>query len=134
MDVGAWLRGLGLGQYEGTFRESEIEADVLPELTRPISKPCSIQMDPHSPKVTGGHANKAAPSVIGTKRTCRRGRHMSVVWGRTENMCPASISEFDPKQTSQFAGTWSSRPSSRSQVNDQSCESAVVLLARDPHE
>jgi class 3 adenylate cyclase/tetratricopeptide (TPR) repeat protein len=33
MDVGAWLRGLGLGQYEGTFRESEIEADVLPELT-----------------------------------------------------------------------------------------------------
>jgi class 3 adenylate cyclase len=33
MDIGAWLRGLGLGQYEGTFRESEIDADVLPELT-----------------------------------------------------------------------------------------------------
>jgi hypothetical protein len=33
MDVGAWLRGLGLGQYEGTFRDSEIEADILPELT-----------------------------------------------------------------------------------------------------
>ena len=33
MDVGVWLRGLGLGQYEGKFRESEIEADVLPELT-----------------------------------------------------------------------------------------------------
>jgi class 3 adenylate cyclase len=32
MDVAAWLRGLGLGQYEGTFRENEIEADVLPEL------------------------------------------------------------------------------------------------------
>jgi class 3 adenylate cyclase/predicted ATPase len=32
MDVGAWLRGLGLGQYEGTFRDSEIEADILPEL------------------------------------------------------------------------------------------------------
>jgi class 3 adenylate cyclase/tetratricopeptide (TPR) repeat protein len=32
MDIGAWLRSLGLGQYEGTFRESEIEADVLPEL------------------------------------------------------------------------------------------------------
>jgi hypothetical protein len=32
MDIGAWLRGLGLGQYEATFRESEIEADVLPEL------------------------------------------------------------------------------------------------------
>jgi class 3 adenylate cyclase/tetratricopeptide (TPR) repeat protein len=33
MDVGAWLRGLGLGQYERVFRDSEIEADVLSELT-----------------------------------------------------------------------------------------------------
>jgi class 3 adenylate cyclase/predicted ATPase len=33
MDVGGWLRGLGLGQYEATFRESEIDADVLPDLT-----------------------------------------------------------------------------------------------------
>ena len=31
MDVGAWLRGLGLGQYETTFRESEIDAEVLPD-------------------------------------------------------------------------------------------------------
>ena len=33
MDVGDWLRGLGLGQYEAAFRESEIEADVLADLT-----------------------------------------------------------------------------------------------------
>jgi class 3 adenylate cyclase len=33
MDVGAWLCGLGLGQYETTFRESEIDAEVLPDLT-----------------------------------------------------------------------------------------------------
>src|SRR5271169_1818405 len=33
MDVGEWLQGLGLGQYEAAFRESEIEPDVLPELT-----------------------------------------------------------------------------------------------------
>ena len=33
MDLGGWLRGLGLGQYEAAFRESEIDADVLPELT-----------------------------------------------------------------------------------------------------
>src|SRR5271170_4521829 len=32
MDVGEWLRRLGLGQYEAVFRESEIDADVLPEL------------------------------------------------------------------------------------------------------
>jgi class 3 adenylate cyclase/tetratricopeptide (TPR) repeat protein len=33
MDVGTWLRGLGLGQYEAVFRENEIDADVLTELT-----------------------------------------------------------------------------------------------------
>jgi class 3 adenylate cyclase len=33
MDIGDWLRSLGLSQYEAAFRESEIDADVLPELT-----------------------------------------------------------------------------------------------------
>src|ERR1700733_13589433 len=33
IDIGAWLRALGLGQYETTFRESEIDAEVLPDLT-----------------------------------------------------------------------------------------------------
>src|SRR6202451_1882376 len=33
MDVGDWLRSLGLGQYEVAFRHSEIDAEVLPELT-----------------------------------------------------------------------------------------------------
>jgi class 3 adenylate cyclase/tetratricopeptide (TPR) repeat protein len=33
MDIGGWLRGLGLGQYEAMFRESEIDAGVLTELT-----------------------------------------------------------------------------------------------------
>src|SRR5262249_13997408 len=33
MDVGSWLGSLGLDQYEDLFREHEIEADILPELT-----------------------------------------------------------------------------------------------------
>jgi class 3 adenylate cyclase/predicted ATPase len=33
MDVGEWLRNLGLGQYEPAFVESAIDFDVLPELT-----------------------------------------------------------------------------------------------------
>jgi len=33
MDVGDWLRGLGLGQYEATFRDTAIGTDVLPDLT-----------------------------------------------------------------------------------------------------
>jgi len=33
MNVGEWLQGLGLGQYESAFIESAIDTDVLPELT-----------------------------------------------------------------------------------------------------
>src|SRR5262245_52675734 len=33
MDVGAWLRTLGLEQYEAAFRDNSVDADVLPRLT-----------------------------------------------------------------------------------------------------
>ena len=33
MDVGRWLRNLGLGQYEETFVGNAIDSDVLPDLT-----------------------------------------------------------------------------------------------------
>src|SRR6266699_2508559 len=33
MDVGGWLRELGLGRYEPAFIENAIDSDVLPELT-----------------------------------------------------------------------------------------------------
>jgi hypothetical protein len=29
MDVGGWLRGLGLERYEQAFRENEIDEEVL---------------------------------------------------------------------------------------------------------
>ena len=33
MDVGSWLRSLGLDQYEANFRDNKIDADLLPRLT-----------------------------------------------------------------------------------------------------
>ena len=33
MDLGGWLRGLGLEKYETAFRENEIDETVLPSLT-----------------------------------------------------------------------------------------------------
>ena len=33
MDVGRWLRNLGLGRYEPAFIENAVDTDVLPELT-----------------------------------------------------------------------------------------------------
>jgi class 3 adenylate cyclase/predicted ATPase len=32
LDVGGWLRSLGFGEYEATFRENRIDADILAEL------------------------------------------------------------------------------------------------------
>ena len=46
MDVGAWLRDLGLGQYEGVFRDSEIEADTLPELTEADLEKLGLPLGP----------------------------------------------------------------------------------------
>jgi hypothetical protein len=33
MDVSAWLRGLGLERYTPAFRDNDIDAGILPELT-----------------------------------------------------------------------------------------------------
>ena len=33
MNVSAWLQGLGLGQYEAAFRQNEIDAEILADLT-----------------------------------------------------------------------------------------------------
>jgi SAM domain (Sterile alpha motif) len=34
IDIGAWLRELGLGQYEAAFRDNETDETVLPNLTQ----------------------------------------------------------------------------------------------------
>src|SRR5450432_4265262 len=46
MDVLAWLRDLGLGQYEGIFRDNEIEADVLSELTEADLEKLGLPLGP----------------------------------------------------------------------------------------
>jgi hypothetical protein len=33
MDLGGWLRSLGLGKYEAAFRDNDIDETVLPNLT-----------------------------------------------------------------------------------------------------
>jgi hypothetical protein len=33
MDVGVWLRGLGLDRYEAAFRDNSIDEDILPDLS-----------------------------------------------------------------------------------------------------
>src|SRR6201997_5689749 len=44
MDVGGWLRELGLGRYESAFVENAIDSDALPELTEDDLKKLGIPL------------------------------------------------------------------------------------------
>jgi SAM domain (Sterile alpha motif) len=50
-DVGTWLRGLGLGQYEASFRENEIDETVLPNLTAEDLKDLGVGIVGHRRKL-----------------------------------------------------------------------------------
>jgi hypothetical protein len=47
IDVGGWLRGLGLERYEAAFRENEINEKVLPSLTADDLKDIGVNIVGH---------------------------------------------------------------------------------------
>jgi hypothetical protein len=51
MDVGGWLRGLGLEQYEAAFRENAIDDMVLPNLTAEDLKDLGVGLVGHRRKL-----------------------------------------------------------------------------------
>ena len=51
MDIGAWLRGLGLGRYEHTFRDNEIDGEVLARLTADDLKEAGVTAVGHRRKL-----------------------------------------------------------------------------------
>jgi hypothetical protein len=67
MDVGSWLRGLGLERYEAAFRENEIDETVLPTLTADDLKDLGVGVVGHRRKLLNaiaalrGDANTKVP-------------------------------------------------------------------------
>ena len=55
MDISAWLRDLGLAQYEQAFRDNAIEPDVLLQLTADDLKELGI--------VAVGHRRKLLDAI-----------------------------------------------------------------------
>jgi class 3 adenylate cyclase/predicted ATPase/ABC-type transport system involved in cytochrome c biogenesis ATPase subunit len=92
MDVGSWLRALGLGRYEPAFIENAIDSDVLPELTEGDLKKLGIPLGdrkrlikaikaitPGSPSAfvtsaVGGDEPSGQPGVAAAER-----RHLTVM-------------------------------------------------------
>ena len=67
MDIGDWLRSLGLEQYEAAFRDNAITGKVLPNLTADDLKDLGVGMVGHRRTLLDAylrvHANaKASPS------------------------------------------------------------------------
>ena len=81
MDVAQWLNGIGLGQYEALFREHEIDADVLTDLTEAdlekIGVPLghrkrlmrAIAVSPPRPPLARPPAAPILPRFTGEERT-----------------------------------------------------------------
>ena len=70
MDIGDWLRSLGLGKFEAAFRENEIDETVLPSLTRETLKELGVTAVGHRLKLLDaitalrGDASGTAPSTL----------------------------------------------------------------------
>jgi class 3 adenylate cyclase/tetratricopeptide (TPR) repeat protein len=63
MDIGGWLRGLGLARYEAAFRENEIDAEVLPHLTAEDLRDLGITTVGHRRKLLAAIAALPMPAL-----------------------------------------------------------------------
>ena len=77
MDVGGWLRSLGLGQYEAVFRENEIDGAVSAKLTVDDLKDLGVAVSAtgaRSCRRSGAEGSALQPCPHVRRRPCRRGR------------------------------------------------------------
>ena len=67
MDVAAWLKNLGLGQYDAAFRDNAVDAEVLPQLTGDDLKELGVTSVGHRRKLLAAIAALASP--LSSERT-----------------------------------------------------------------
>src|SRR5690349_3420696 len=61
VNVGAWLSGLGLGQYEQVFRDNDVDADLLPTLTADDLRELGVASLGHRKRLLAAIATLAPP-------------------------------------------------------------------------
>ena len=61
MDVRDWLRSLGLSEYESTFRDNQIDSEILPKLTGDDLKELGV--------MSVGHRRKLLSAIAELSRT-----------------------------------------------------------------
>lgn len=81
MDIGQWLRGLGLQSYEQAFRDNGVDLDVLPLLTTDDLKEIGVSAVGHRRKILDavGELMTARPQAAGHKAPDRAERRQLTV-------------------------------------------------------
>ena len=85
MNVGDWLRSLGLGKYEATFRDNEIDSDILHELTESDLEKLGLPLGPRKrllKAIVGLGAAATAPSTATLRldADAAERRHLTVMF------------------------------------------------------
>jgi class 3 adenylate cyclase/tetratricopeptide (TPR) repeat protein len=113
MDVGGWLRNLGLGQYESAFIENAIDTDVLPELTEGDLEKLGIPLG-HRRKMLRAIAEldraTLAPAETATEpvRPEAERRHLTVLFCDLVGSTALSA-RLDPEDMGTLIGAYHSR-------------------------
>ena len=102
MNIAAWLHGLGLQQYEETFRDNAVDAAVLPELTAEDLKDLGVSLVGHRRKLLAAiaalqsdvSAPASAPAPLRTDSAERR--QLTVMFCDLVGSTPLS-SQLDPE-------------------------------------
>jgi class 3 adenylate cyclase len=116
MDIGGWLRGLGLERYEQAFRDNEIDLHVLPELTADDLKELGVTAIGHRRLLlkaisdlaadagpVAADDSPAAPALSPTAEAERR--HLTVMFCDLVGSTPLS-SRFDPEDLRDILGAY----------------------------
>ncbi|MEZ2126833.1 MULTISPECIES: AAA family ATPase [unclassified Sinorhizobium] len=106
MDIGTWLRSLQLSQYEQAFRDNDISADILPELTAEDLIGLGVISIGHRRKLLAAIATLRGEGSAqgGTAEPVRAGaerRQLTVVFVDLVGSTALSV-EFDPEDMSKL--------------------------------
>ena len=80
MDVGSWLRELGLGQYEAAFRDNDIDGAVLPKLTLDDLKDLGVATVGHRRKMMSAIEALNAPFAAPVAADAAERRQLTVMF------------------------------------------------------
>src|SRR5271169_2820141 len=111
MDIGGWLRGLGLERYEQAFRENEIDWEALPKLTAEDLKDLGVVLGGHRRRLLDAIAAPdapeapppapAAPASVGEAER----RQLTIMFCDLVGSTPLST-RYDPEDLREIVGAY----------------------------